>query len=144
MQIERRKFLESACRACLLAGAGFLITDLTACDPVSKVMNLNITDNTVHVPLNAFAKQKIQIVRPQGWFYDIAIRKISAEEYEAILMECSHQKNQLIATSNGFMCTLHGSRFNLEGNVLKGPAERPLKKFNTSLENDQLAVQLNS
>jgi Rieske Fe-S protein len=144
MQIERRKFLESACRACLLAGAGFLITDLTACDPVSKVMNLTITDNTVYIPLRAFAKQKIQIVRPQGWFYDIAIRKISAEQYEALLMECTHQRTQLIATGSGFTCPLHGSRFNLEGNVSKGPAERPLKKFTTSLDNEQLIVQLNS
>jgi nitrite reductase/ring-hydroxylating ferredoxin subunit len=144
MQIERRKFLESACKACLMAGAGFLIADLTACGPASQLMILPVTDNTVIVPLSAFKKQTIQIVRPQGWFYDIAIRKISPEQYEAILMECTHQKNQLISTSNGFMCTLHGSRFNLEGNVLKGPAERPLKKFNTSLNKEQLAVLLNS
>jgi nitrite reductase/ring-hydroxylating ferredoxin subunit len=144
MQIERRKFLESACKACLVAGAGLLIADLTACSPASTLMTLPVTDNTVHVPLTAFVKQKIQIVRPQGWFYDIAIRKISAGQYEAILLECTHQRNQLIATSGGFMCTLHGSKFNLEGNVLKGPAERPLKKFNISLDNEQLAVQLNS
>lgn len=142
MQIERRKFLESACKACLLAGAGILLADLTACSPASAIMNLPVTDNTVRLPVSTFAKRTVQIVRPQGWFYDIAVHKNSTDQYEALLLECTHQKNQLILNGNRFFCTLHGSQFNLNGAVVKGPAERPLKKYTTSLEGDQLVIQI--
>jgi Rieske Fe-S protein len=59
-------------------------------------------------------------------------------------MECTHQQNQLIAIPNGFKCNLHGSQFNLEGQVVKGPAERPLKKYKTSMDQGQLVIQLKS
>ena len=41
---------------------------------------------------------------------------------------------------NGFLCTLHGSKFNLDGKVIKGPAEHPLKKFTTSLDQEELVI----
>jgi Rieske Fe-S protein len=144
MQIERRKFLTSACKACLLAGAGFLISDLTGCSPAAKVMKLPVSENAVRLPITAFATESMQVVRPEGWFYDIAVRKTSTDQYEALLLECTHQQNQLIVNQNGFMCTLHGSRFNREGLVVKGPAEQPLKKFTTSVDQGQLVIQLKS
>ena len=144
MNIERRKFLTSACKACLFAGAGFLITDLTACSPSSKIIQLPITQDSVRFPLTAFAKESIQLVRPEGWFYDIAVRKTGTDQYDALLLECTHQQNQLIMNSNGFKCSLHGSQFNLNGQVVKGPAERALKKLSTSLDQGQLTIYLKS
>ena len=142
MQIERRKFLESACKACLLAGAGFLISDLSACSPSAKIIKLPVSQNSVRLPVTSFANETMQIVRPEGWFYDIAVRKTSEDQYEALLLECTHQQNQLIVNPNGFKCNLHGSQFNLNGQVTKGPAERPLKKFETSLDQGQLVISL--
>jgi Rieske Fe-S protein len=127
-----------------MAGAGFLIKDLIACSPTSKVLKLPISENTVRMPLTSFTTEQLQIVRPDGWFYDIAVRKSSEEEYEALLLQCTHQQNQLIANQNGFICTLHGSRFNLEGQVVKGPAERPLKRFPVHSEQGQVIIQLKS
>jgi nitrite reductase/ring-hydroxylating ferredoxin subunit len=144
VQIERRKFLTSACKACLFAGAGFLISDLTACGPSAKVLHLPITQNSVRLPITAFATETMQIVRPAGWDYDIAVCKTGTDHYEALLLECTHQQNQLIVNPNGFKCNLHGSQFNLNGQVIKGPAEIALKKLSTSLDQDQLVIQLNS
>ena len=144
MQIERRKFLESTCKACLLAGAGIFISNLTACSPSAQVTKLPITDNTVRFPVTGFAANSLQIIRPEGWYYDIALRKTDAGEYEALLLECTHQQNQLISVPNGFKCTQHGSQFNLDGQVVKGPAERPLKNYKTSIDQGQLVIQLKS
>jgi Rieske Fe-S protein len=141
MQIDRRKFLASGCKACLMAGAGFLISDLIACSP-SKVLKLPVSENTVRMPATMFTTEQLHIVRPEGWFYDIAVRKTSAVDYEALLLECTHQQNQLIVSQNRFECTLHGSRFNLEGQVIKGPAERPLKRFVTRLDQGQVVIEL--
>ena len=142
MQMERRKFLESACKACLFAGAGLLISELTACSPSSNVTKLPILGNTVRLPLTGFANGSLQIVQPSGWLYNIAVRKTGTDQFEALLMECTHQQNQLIANPNGFKCNLHGSQFNLEGRVVKGPADLPLKKYKTSIDQDQLVIQL--
>jgi nitrite reductase/ring-hydroxylating ferredoxin subunit len=144
MKIERRKFLRDSCKACLLTGAGFLISDLTACSPASRITRLPIRDNTVRLPVTSFNKQSMQIFRPEGWIYDIAVRKTAGSQYEALLLQCTHQKNQLIADGNGFTCTLHGSRYTVDGQVKKGPSEAALKKFATRLEQDQLVIQLKS
>ena len=147
IQVQRRKFIGSACKACLLAGAGFLLSDLTACSPASKVMKLPIVENTVRVPVSSFATGSIQIVRPAGWFYDIAVRKSAndgTDIYEALLLECTHQQNQLMVNGNSYRCTLHGSVFNLEGQVTKGPAEKSLKKFKTIVDQSELVIELKS
>ena len=144
MNIERRKFLTSTCKACLFAGAGVLITDLTACNTSSRIMQLPITQDSVRFPLTAFAKESIQLVRPEGWYYDIAVRKTGTDQFDALLLECTHQQNQLIMNSNGFKCSLHGSQFNLNGQVVKGPAERALKKLSTTLDQGQLTIYLKS
>jgi len=144
MQIERRKFLGSACKLCLLAGAGFLISDLTACSPSTKVLKLPVVQDTVRLPLTGFSKESMQILRPDGWLYDIAVRKTSPDQYEALLLECTHLQNQLIVDPNGFKCTLHGSQFDLNGQVVKGPAEIPLKKYSTHVDQGQLVIQLKS
>jgi Rieske Fe-S protein len=143
-QIERRKFLESACKACLLAGAGILISELSACGPSENIVKLPVILNTVRVPLSSFVNDSPRIVRPSGWFFNIAIRKTATDQYEALLLECTHQQNQLNVISNGYKCPFHGSQFNLDGQVVKGPAELPLRKFQTSIDQGQLVIQLKS
>ena len=144
MDMERRKFLESACKACLFAGAGLLISELTACSPAANVLKVPISQDAIRLPVSGFANQSMQIVQPEGWFYNIAVQKTEAGQFEALLMECTHQRNQLIASANGFQCPLHGSRFNLDGQVTKGPAERSLKKFTASIDQDLVVIQLKS
>jgi Rieske Fe-S protein len=142
MNTERRKFIKSSCNLCLLAAGGVLFSELSACSPASKVLKVPVSGTTVQVPLNAFVTDPLVIVRPSGWYFDIAVRKMADHSYEALLLQCTHQQNQLMLNPHGYKCNLHGSQFDENGRVIKGPAERPLKKFNTELTNDQLIIQL--
>ncbi len=144
MDAARRKFIQEGCKACLLLGAGFLISELTACGPASQILRLPISGDTIHVPLAEFAKQPMLIVRPEGWVYDIAVRKSDAGLYEALFLQCTHQKNQVIPEGNGFLCPLHGSRYNIDGQVKKGPAELSLRKFPVQEASGDLIIQLKS
>ena len=144
MKVERRKFIQDGCKACLLLGTGFLVSELAACGPTSQVLHLPVSGNTVQLPMSGFAKQSMQIVRPDGWVYDIAVRKSSDGQYEALFLQCTHQKNQVIAEGNGFICPLHGSRYNLNGQVKKGPAELPLAKFTVHEDSGNLIIDLKS
>lgn len=139
--MDRRKFLKSSCNVCLLATSGYFLSELSACSPAYTVIKSEIINDSVQMPLNTFAQSSLQFIRPKGWYYDIAVQK-KEDHYEAVLMRCTHQNNQLTPTGNGFACSLHGSQFNKDGMVTKGPAENPLKKFSTSVNQDQLIIHL--
>lgn len=144
MNKERRKFIQDGCKACLLLGTGFLISELTACGPASQIIRLPISGNTVQLPVTGFEKRTMQIVRPDGWVYDIAVRKLDDGKYEALFLQCTHQRNQVIPESNGFLCPLHGSRYTIDGQVKKGPAELSLRKFPVHEESGNLIIDLKS
>lgn len=143
--MERRKFIKSSCNFCLLAATGYFLSELSACSPASyKVIKTEIVNNSIEIPLASFSESNFQFVRPKGWYYDIAVQKKEQDVYDALLMQCTHQNNQLFPTGNGYVCNLHGSQFDKTGKVTKGPAEIPLKHYSTSVEQDKLIIHLKS
>ena len=140
--MERRHFIKSSCNFCLLAATGYFLSELTACSPAYRIIKTEVINDTVQIPLASFAQSDFQVVRPRGWNYDIAVHKKANDVYDSMLMQCTHQQNQLIPTGNGYVCNLHGSQFDKEGKVLKGPAENALKKYPTSIDQDKLIIHL--
>jgi Rieske Fe-S protein len=140
----RRNFISSSCKICLLGAAGFSLTQLVSCSPTSSVYKTTITNGNLNVPLNLFDKSALQIVRPAGWYYDVAVQKNSDNSYTALLLQCTHQENQLTPTGTGYHCSLHGSDFDKQGNVRKGPAEQPLHHFETSVNDNMLNIHINN
>lgn len=68
----------------------------------------------------------------------------SEESVIGIDPTCTHQQCT-VEHRNGaerIECPCHGSVFDLEGNVLKGPAEEPLTRFETSLSEGRVIVDL--
>ena len=138
--MDRKDFLKLGCNACLCGAAAFMLPGLTGCSPAYSVFKTEPIENKIEMPLSLFEKGSLQFVRPKGWLYDIAVQKKSDGTYEALLMQCTHMDNQLMPAQNGFSCSLHGSKFNTEGKVIKGPAEMPLKKYSTSINNTNLVI----
>jgi Rieske Fe-S protein len=141
--MDRRNFIGSSCKLCLLAASGILVTESLACNPAYQVIKSDVINNSIQVPLSAFDQPGLKIIRPSGWVYDIAVNK-NENGFEALLLQCSHQQNQLIPTGKGYICNLHGSNFDPHGNVTKGPAELPLKKYQTQIEQGNLIIRLQS
>ena len=127
---------------CLLGAAGFLFPQLTGCASTQGVYKTEVLNKKISIPVSIFDKSAVQLVRPNGWYYDIAVQKIENNNYSAILLQCTHQENQLDRNGNGFTCSLHGSQFDLTGKVTKGPATKSLEKYETSISNDQLIIHL--
>jgi cytochrome b6-f complex iron-sulfur subunit len=62
--------------------------------------------------------------------------------YIAVSAACTHQGTtvQYDSPNNNFHCPAHGSIFSTSGSVLRGPAGRPLTKYNVSLNGTSLRI----
>lgn len=144
--MERRVFLKGACRICLLGAAvATVAADLSSCSPKiagSNAFKPEVKDNLVEVPLSMFEKQPFQVISPDKYEYEISVEKKAGNSYKALLLKCTHYQNQLTTTGNGFICSLHGSKFDIEGNVTKGPAENSLQELKTQIIKENLIIHL--
>jgi Rieske Fe-S protein len=146
MKMQRRAFLKttSCSFACLcLAGSEALkAAETPYADSDSKSDNSELQiDLNKHPQLKEIGgsetftvnKKKVIVIHPDE------------KGYKAFENKCTHKSGQVsYRPKDGFMqCALHGSRFNTEGQVIKGPAEKSLTELRTSLNQDrQLTVYL--
>jgi Rieske Fe-S protein len=138
----RREFLKDSCAACLsTAFLGLTFSQLTSCSSL-PIYKTDLSQKKVTVPLTSFAESKLVIVRDLQVQYDVLLVKQSEQEYTALYMRCSHQENAVTATANGLFCSAHGSAYDLQGNVTKAPAIKPLQKFNTELNTDSITIHI--
>lgn len=140
--MNRKEFLKYGCNSCLMGAMAMLAPALPGCSPAYSVFKTEAHDNQLEVPLTLFEKSNTLFVRPKGWQYDVAVQKNEEGNYNALLLQCTHMDNQLTPSQNGYVCSLHGSRFSSQGDVLKGPAETGLKKYKTIIKNNHLIISI--
>jgi Rieske Fe-S protein len=140
-EFSRKDFLVSAGKAgCAMLIAGAASSLLQACGSAAVLVANANEKGQVSIPLSAFATGSTRIVRVEKLPYDILVVKKSEEEYQALLMRCTHQDWALTPNPKGLSCSLHGSTFDLNGNVTSGPAPESLKKLKVNKQNDQLII----
>jgi Rieske Fe-S protein len=82
-------------------------------------------------------------VHVEGEEAPIFIVRRGERDYFALSSVCTHRGCTVEATTNGFACPCHGSRYGRGGEVVRGPAARSLRRLTTSTaENDTLEVAL--
>ena len=140
--MDRRSFVRNGCNACVAIGTGLFLGSLESCSAPVNTFKTSQTNNKVSVPLTELANTDFKLVRLKNFGYDIGLQKQADGSYLALALICTHASNPLTKTGNGYACSLHGSRFDNEGNVKKGPAERSLVKLQSQQLGDQLEIQL--
>ncbi len=138
--MERREFLKTGCTFCLLGVVGMMLPVSVDAKGKRKVFKAEVVDNKIAVPLTEFAEHNIVILRVKKWDYDIAVEKNEDSTYNAILLKCTHMDNSLNVSGGGYMCSMHGSEFDKQGVVLKGPAEIPLTKYAVTINEDSITI----
>ncbi len=119
--------------------AGSVATLLEGCSslPIYKTV---VERNQLKIPTEKLMQANpFLLVRENSLEYDILILKQN-EKYQAIYLQCTHENNSLIVGEKKISCAVHGSEFTLEGNVLKGPADKPLKRFKTFMQQQDLII----
>ena len=74
-------------------------------------------------------EKKVAILRTKGRF----------DVYSTV---CTHLGCNISFSKEGFICPCHGSKFDIDGNVLKGPAIKPLNKVKFKITSEELKIFL--
>lgn len=67
----------------------------------------------------------------------LTLNRVSADRFVALDSICTHAGctvARFIVANNEMRCPCHGSRYDIEGHVVVGPAEEPLARFTTSYD----------
>ena len=74
-----------------------------------------------------FDQKKIAVIRKNQDIY-------------ALNLTCTHLGCTVNATTKGFACPCHGSVFTTRGDVVKGPADRSLKRLTVEKQGDDVLI----
>lgn len=104
-----------------------------------------VADGRVRLPLASYP----ELGKPDG---AIRIQPGSADEpvivlahaggYSAVSPICTHRGCTVDVHGARLVCPCHGSTYDRDGRVLRGPATRALKRYEVARENDVLVIEL--
>ncbi len=115
---SRRKFITTV--GLLLASGGLLLKYLTP--RATGTRQALVSCASGDLPRNGalvFQEQRIAILRNQSGLF-------------AISLVCTHLGCTVVVSGSEISCPCHGSVFDREGRVVKGPADKPLARLPVS------------
>ncbi len=132
--VGRREFLkQTGVALSAVTLAGMLGEILASC---ASITGPNVTHGTTTINVASLTSDGQFLVdsnvNPDGT--PILVIRQNASTYTALSMLCTHQGCQVNPPSGGIIyCACHGTRFDLHGNVLSGPAPSPLTNYGVTL-----------
>jgi cytochrome b6-f complex iron-sulfur subunit len=147
---ERREFCSAVSKALSLAavgaafgGCGGSPAGPSSSAPPLSTINAAVTGNTIRLTIDASSPLAGvgSAAQVQAMAATYLVVRISQESFNAMTAICTHEG----CTVNGyesqtFVCPCHGSRYNTNGGVVRGPASSPLRQFATRLDGDVLTI----
>lgn len=85
-------------------------------------------------------------VQPEGATNPIYVLALEDGGFAAVSPICTHRGCTVDIEGEHLVCPCHGSTYDRAGRVLRGPAERSLERFRTSVSSDgsEMVIQLES
>jgi len=81
-------------------------------------------------------------VRPAGEPSPIYVLALAGGGWAALSPICTHQGCTVEFSGSHLVCPCHGSTYDREGNVLRGPAPQALRRFPVSRTDDGIVIDL--
>ena len=106
--------------------------------PIYKYLTTKVKkDNYISVPLSSLPYKGAYLIKDKhtGIIKDDNGIKVFS-------ISCTHLGCVLNVENDKFICPCHGSIFDLSGNVLKGPALKPLKQLEYKIEKENIIVYI--
>ena len=129
ISISRRTFLKVSLIASGLLTSWGIFRFLGYQQPVESPVRLALMEAEAYTvgSVTAVPQLKAWVLRDEAGLY-------------ALSAVCSHLGCTISKTDTGFECPCHGSRFNMKGTALQGPAVKQLEYLELSLTEENLVV----
>jgi Rieske Fe-S protein len=136
---RRRFFVTCAAGACAFtasaAGCASLATrPVTA---VNGVVRLSLAEHRELMSPLGIVK-----ILPSGERDALFVAALGDDRFAVLSPVCTHRGCTVEAQGEHFVCPCHGSTYDRSGAVLRGPAERPLRRFATRSSGGYLEIDL--
>lgn len=135
--IGRREFIErslgSVIAASALGGCASLITRTVT--PIDGALRLAL----VHFPELTMEGGALKVV-PKGASDPVYVLALGNRRFAALSPICTHLGCTVDIEQARLVCPCHGSSYDREGRVLRGPAEYPLARYPVEVTADDVLV----
>jgi len=145
--VTRRELLIVGGAVALGVGPGCAILRGGAKHPILSTAKLD--GMTMRVPLGdlkGLASGAVLEVKPGKPYPDLLITPNDGGGFRVINGRCTHRGCivDLATDARAWECPCHGSRFDLDGRVTSGPADKPLAMPPTRIDGDALIIDLSA
>lgn len=116
---------------------------LTSCQQDREVVPGVITTGPVDFTLDLMTPANAALRTAGGYVitHGVVVARAQHGSFVAATQTCSHEKKQgIIFQDNGFVCTVHGARFNTAGQGINNFGSRGLRIYNTAVNGFLLRV----
>jgi len=140
--MDRREFFEKAglwSLAGIVAGNALITQGCKA--PAAVLTNSSVSDNKIRVLKADWPTDKdFIVVKHPTDEHPVFVYK-EGQHYLALHLKCTHRGCTVEAKDNILACPCHGSRFDMNGNVTRGPAKKPLVSYPVTADGEYVYVQ---
>ena len=146
--MDRKEFIKTCGFACLSGTA--LAALLQGCGSANYFAQTTLLNNQLSIKKTEFittAKsqtewRKYVLVKTEQLNFPICLFRMADDNFNALLMECTHKGCELQPHGNYLTCPCHGSEFSNTGKVQNPPAEQDLRTFQTSTDHENIYIHL--
>ena len=139
--MDRRSFLSTGCRACAALATLPLIATLDSCSS-AKAIGATVANNVLRIPLTALGSGSTTLIDTKDLADPILIVREGTDAYHALVLRCPHKGGPVKDSGAELKCSWHGSTFDLNGTVTKGPSKEGLRKLPAEVAGTSLQVPL--
>jgi Rieske Fe-S protein len=146
---SRREFCTHALTfvtaASLLESCGGSPTSPSSTAAALAIVGATVANNAIAINIDATpalaSAGSAALVQTSNGNYLVA--RVSQDTFNAMTAICTHESCTVTRFQSGtFQCPCHGSEYNTNGGVTKGPAPTALRRFNTQFTNNVLTISL--
>jgi len=136
---SRRAFLQ---RAGAVAGLLPCSLPLLAACARFNVVYSGVEGTRLTVARESLGDSAFALVEAPGLTFPIYLYRHDSDHYSAVLTRCMHRGCQVEPADGHLVCPCHGSEYDNEGGILKGPTELPLIRYAVSTDAANVYIDL--
>ncbi len=139
--MDRRTFMRTAATGCSLSTWWALsaCASVPTLHPTVEAGRVRVARVDVQA---AFGAGSALLLQSDTLPESIYVLRDDNDTYTAVGATCTHLGCQVRPANNFLRCPCHGSSFNFDGGVVRGPATQPLPRYRLDLVGEHIVIEL--